>query len=134
MSAARRRLCIGLSLWPLMPVARAQTLPANIEVWRSPSCGCCQDWIKYLESNGFVVKVNEGGNSAARRKFGLPGMYGSCHTAQIEGYVVEGHVPVREINRLLSEKARCNRNCGTGHADRVARDGRSSVRQSVRSL
>ena len=52
-----------------------------------------------------MVKVNEGGNSAARRKFGLPGMYGSCHAAQIEGYLVEGHVPVREINRLLSEKS-----------------------------
>ena len=104
MSVARRRLCIGLSLLPLLPIARAQALPPHIEVWKSPSCGCCQDWIKYLESNGFVVKVNESGNNAARRKFGLPGKYGSCHTALIEGYVVEGHVPVREIRRLLSEK------------------------------
>ena len=104
MSVARRRLFIGLSLWPLMTIVRAQTLPAHIEVWKSPSCGCCQDWIKYLESNGFVVKAHESGNNAARRKFGLPGMYGSCHTALIEGYVVEGHVPVREIRRLLSEK------------------------------
>ncbi len=104
MSVARRRLCIGLSLWPLMTTAYAQTPPAKIEVWKSPSCGCCQDWITYLERNGFVVKVNDSGNNAARRKFGLPSMYGSCHTALIEGYVVEGHVPVREIRRLLSEK------------------------------
>ena len=104
MTAQRRRLCIGLALSILAPIARGQSAQTQIEVWKSPSCGCCQDWITYLERNGFTVKVNESGNNAARRKFGLPGMYGSCHTALIGGYVVEGHVPVREIRRMLSEK------------------------------
>lgn len=104
MRASRRRLCIGLALSILVPIARGQSTETQIEVWKSPSCGCCQDWITYLERNGFTIKVNESGNNAARRKFGLPGMYGSCHTALIGGYVVEGHVPVREIRRLLSEK------------------------------
>lgn len=104
MSVARRRLAIGLGLWPLVPIAWAELPDPHMEVWKSPSCGCCQDWIKVLETSGFVVKVNESGNNTARRKFGLPGKYGSCHTALIEGYVVEGHVPVREIRRLLTEK------------------------------
>jgi hypothetical protein len=104
MSAARRRLCIGLSLLPLLTNVGARPGSASIEIWKSPSCVCCQDWIKYMEGHGFVVKVNDSGNNAARRRLGLPGMYGSCHTALIGGYVVEGHVPVREILRLLSEK------------------------------
>jgi hypothetical protein len=104
MRTTRRHFSIGLALSILAPTARGQSAETQIEVWKSPSCGCCQDWINYLERNGFTVKVNESGNNAARRKFGLPGMYGSCHTALVEGYVVEGHVPVREIRRLLSEK------------------------------
>ena len=95
---------MGLALSMLVPIGRGQSTDTQIEVWKSPSCGCCRDWITYLERNGFTIKVNESGNNAARRKFGLPGMYGSCHTALIGGYVVEGHVPVREIRRLLSEK------------------------------
>jgi len=104
MSPDRRRLCAALALSPLVPAARGQATPLPIEVWKSPSCGCCKDWISYLEKNGFTVKVNDSGNNAARKKLGLPGMYGSCHTALVGGYVVEGHVPVREIRRLLKEK------------------------------
>lgn len=104
MSPDRRHLCAALALSLLVPAARGQVTPLPIEVWKSPSCGCCKDWISYLEKNGFTVKVNDSGNNAARKKLGLPGMYGSCHTALVGGYVVEGHVPVREIRRLLKEK------------------------------
>jgi hypothetical protein len=104
MSPRRRSLCAAATLSLLAPVVRGQSAASQIEVWKSPSCGCCQDWISYLERNGFAVKVNDSGNNSARKRLGLPGMYGSCHTALIGGYVVEGHVPVGEIRRLLSEK------------------------------
>ena len=76
----------------------------SMEVWKSPECGCCDDWITYLEANGFsITTYNEGGTDAMIR-LGMPFKYGSCHTAEIEGYAIEGHVPVREILRLLEER------------------------------
>jgi hypothetical protein len=101
-----RRRFVGASLtlaaaaaWPV----RAAPLPP-MEVWKSPTCGCCKDWIAILQREGFKVQTFDEGNNAARARFGLPARYGSCHTARIGGYVVEGHVPVREIRRLLAEK------------------------------
>lgn len=75
-----------------------------MEVWKDPSCGCCKDWITHLEQNGFSVVVNETGNASARAKMGMPERLGSCHTAAVRGYAIEGHVPAREIQRLLKEK------------------------------
>jgi hypothetical protein len=76
-----------------------------VEVYKSPSCGCCSEWIKHLQQNGFSVKVHEVRDASAfRAKFGVPDELGSCHTALIGGYVIEGHVPAREIKRLLGEK------------------------------
>jgi hypothetical protein len=76
-----------------------------VEVWKSPSCGCCGDWIKHLEANGFRVKVNEVDSAAPmRRRVGLADKYGSCHTALVGGYALEGHVPAREVKRLLNER------------------------------
>ena len=86
-------------LAPLM----AQTRTA-VEVWKDPNCGCCQDWVAHLEANGFSVKVNDTGNNAARSRLGIPKALGSCHTAQIGGYAIEGHVPAADIRRLLKEK------------------------------
>ena len=92
---------------PLVAVAtspsKAQTLPV-MQVWKDPNCGCCKDWISYLERDGFQVQVFDTGNTAARQRLGLSVKYGSCHTALIGGYVVEGHVNAREIRRLLAEK------------------------------
>jgi len=101
---SRRRLIIALlaSAWPML--ARSQPAKLEIEVWKAPSCGCCKDWITYLEAAGFRVKANDTGNNAARARLGMPTKFGSCHTAQIAGYVIEGHVPTREIERLLRER------------------------------
>jgi len=82
---------------------RPTALPV-LQVWKDPACGCCQDWIEYLERDGFRVQVFDTGNTAVRKRLGLPVKYGSCHTALIGGYVVEGHVNAREIRRLLAEK------------------------------
>ncbi|MEY4754432.1 MAG: hypothetical protein RJA44_2107 [Pseudomonadota bacterium] len=107
-STSRRRLLLGGAAALLAPLARAATplvpAPPLVEVWKSPTCGCCQDWIRHLEANGMRCKVYDEGNTDARARFGLPLRYGSCHTALIGGYVIEGHVPAREIQRLLREK------------------------------
>jgi hypothetical protein len=78
-----------------------------LDVWKSPTCGCCHDWITHLQANGFAVTVHdvsESAKAAQRLKLGLADKFGSCHTALMDGYVVEGHVPAREITRLLKER------------------------------
>ena len=87
----------GLTLAQVAPVA-------SIEVWKDPNCGCCKDWISHMEQNGFKAKVFETGNNAARARLGMPQQLGSCHTALVQGYVIEGHVPAQDIQRLLKEK------------------------------
>lgn len=72
-----------------------------IEVWKSPTCGCCKDWIIHLESNGFKVVYYDTGNNRVRHQVGMPRKYGSCHTAIIGDYVIEGHVPASEILKLI---------------------------------
>jgi hypothetical protein len=104
MNMRRRQLCSAFAFTAVAPFAAAQTDKPFMEVWKSSGCGCCDDWIAYIQTNGFAVKVNETGNNDARRRLRLPGMYSSCHTALVNGYVVEGHVPAREIHRLLKEK------------------------------
>jgi len=104
MNVCRRQLCSALALTAVAPFAAAQPDKPFMEVWKSSGCGCCDDWIAYIQKNGFAVKVNETGNNDARGRLGLPGMYSSCHTGLVNGYVVEGHVPAREIHRMLNEK------------------------------
>ena len=91
------------SLWflPLNIKAQNKTL---IEVWKSPTCGCCRDWITHLEDNGFEVTHYDTGNNRVRAHVGMPQKYGSCHTAIIDGYVIEGHVPAKDIRKLLKLK------------------------------
>lgn len=99
----RRRWLAGALLLPLTGAWAAPSRPP-VEVWKDPSCGCCKDWIAHLEKAGFEVRVHETGNASARTRLGIPAKLGSCHTASIEGYAIEGHVPAREIQRLLREK------------------------------
>jgi hypothetical protein len=91
-----------------LPLA-GTTLAADneeIDVYKSPTCGCCTGWVKYLEKNGFKVKAyNTDQLNDIKAKLGLTdGRLMSCHTAVIDGYVVEGHVPAEDIKRLLSER------------------------------
>jgi len=83
--------------------AFARTLPA-VEVWKDPNCGCCKEWVTYLEANGFQVRIHDSGNNAARSRLGIPEKMGSCHTALVGGYAIEGHVPASDIHRLLKER------------------------------
>ena len=88
------------------PVLLAKTQP-QVEVWKDPDCGCCKDWVAHLQANGFAVRMHDGGNDAARKRLGVPDKLGSCHTAELSAqgkrYALEGHVPAREVHRLLKE-------------------------------
>ena len=92
----------GLLAIPAAVQAQGQTV--LVEVWKSPTCGCCQEWITHLEANGFRVKVNDVGNTAARARLKIPMKLGSCHTAWVGRYAIEGHVPATDIRRLLKER------------------------------
>jgi hypothetical protein len=75
-----------------------------IKLYKSPTCGCCEKYVDYLRANDFAVTaVNESDMSAIKKKYGMDHA-ASCHTALIGGYVIEGHVPVGAINKLLKEK------------------------------
>ena len=78
---------------------------AVVEVWRSATCGCCKAWIRHLQDNGFATKeVLVENTSPMRRALGIAPELGSCHTAKVAGYAIEGHVPAKEIRRLLAER------------------------------
>jgi hypothetical protein len=95
-------LTAGLAVsFGLLP-ARAQV--NGIEVWKDPNCGCCHLWVEHLQANGFQVVVRDVGNAAARQRLGMPDKLGSCHTAKVGGYVIEGHVPAADIQRLLKQR------------------------------
>ena len=100
----RRGVLFTLGAMPFITLAARSEPKVLVEVWKDPSCGCCKDWVSHLESNGFAVKVNETGNSAMRQRLGIPQKLGSCHTALVGGYAVEGHVPAADIRRLLKDK------------------------------
>lgn len=103
--ATRRRLLLALAALPVAATAQSPQ-KVFVEVWKDAGCGCCGDWVKHLQDNGFTVKANDGGNEQMRAKLGMPAQFASCHTALVGGYAVEGHVPAREIRRLLAERPR----------------------------
>ena len=90
----------------LLPAAWAQKRPEStaVELWKDASCGCCEDWITHMKQHGFTVTAHDTGNNAVRARLGLAQKYGSCHTALVGGYVVEGHVHADDVRRLLREK------------------------------
>ncbi len=104
----RRRALTALlgagGLLSMSTVLRAQGPAIMVEVWKSPTCGCCKDWITHLQANGFQVKVNDVGNTSVRARLKVPMKLGSCHTAVIGRYAIEGHVPAADIRRLLKER------------------------------
>ena len=87
------------------PAEVAQQADNFVEVWKTPTCGCCAEWVDHLKENGFTVKVNDVSNTDSfRAALGMPQEYGSCHSARVGGYAVEGHVPADDIKKLLAEK------------------------------
>ena len=103
-------LVIGLALVTLLSVGilfayQKPSEAADIVVYKSPTCGCCKAWISHLKENGYTVDVRDQANvSPIKKEFGVPMNLQSCHTAKVDGYVIEGHVPADLITKLRKEK------------------------------
>jgi hypothetical protein len=99
-------LAIGLSILAIVvwPIINSDQGP-QVVIYKSPTCGCCKEWASYLEDNGFnVTQIDTNNMGSVKLNQGIPQQLASCHTALINGYVVEGHVPVEAIRRMLKEK------------------------------
>jgi len=84
---------------------RAEVNARTITVYRSPTCGCCGQWIEHLKAHAFVVNdVVTNDMDQVKERFGISPELASCHTARLDGYFIEGHVPAEDIIRLLTEK------------------------------
>ena len=97
---------ISVAALPTTALSQKASQPI-VEVWKTSTCGCCKDWVRHLQDNGFEVKthdVSEAAKATRRSQLGLAEKYGSCHTALVGGYVVEGHVPAQDIRKLLKER------------------------------
>lgn len=88
----------------LMSVTLQAAATTTVEVYKSPTCGCCAKWVDHMRDYGFTVKTHDVGNKEIRKKSGISNSLGSCHTALINGYAFEGHVPAPDIIRFLKEK------------------------------
>lgn len=100
-----RRAAIALLSAAIAAPALADA-PA-VEVWKTPSCGCCGAWIDHMREAGFRVKahdVDQGALYRIKSRVGLTPALSSCHTALVDGYLVEGHVPAADVRRLLAER------------------------------
>jgi len=94
----------ALAALTVLPTFAAAPQP-ELQVFKSPSCGCCGKWVEHMRSAGFAVTVASVNNTAVERKrLGMPEKFGSCHTATVGDYVIEGHVPAAEVKRLLAAK------------------------------
>lgn len=89
---------------PAGAAANAAVLPV-IEVYRDPTCGCCSKWVDHLEADSFTVQTTDMKDlTALKTSHGIPPQVQSCHTALVDGYVLEGHVPAADVRRLLDER------------------------------
>lgn len=105
---SRRGLLSAAAAFPILMavggLAQAKALPL-VRVIKDPSCGCCDGWVEHIEAAGFPVQVVESADmDSVKQRLGVPEDLVSCHTAEVDGYVVEGHVPAAAIRRLLTER------------------------------
>ncbi|HEX6002022.1 MAG TPA: DUF411 domain-containing protein [Hyphomicrobiaceae bacterium] len=105
---SRRQALAGLAALgaaPAVPLAAGTEALPGMTVHRDPSCSCCSAWIEHVRRAGFPVKVVATDSvDAIKRRLGVPDALASCHTAEVQGYVIEGHVPAKAIRRLLAER------------------------------
>lgn len=107
MKAYRRQfLAMSASALALTTVARAATAaPAAMTVHKDPNCGCCHIWAEAMKKAGFEVRLDDVDDLAPiKARLGVPASLESCHTAEVDGYFLEGHVPLSSVRRLLAER------------------------------
>ena len=102
----RKTVLLGAATVTLLAVSSpSQQTGPLVTVYKLASCGCCGKWVEHLKANGFTVKVLEvNDTSGYERQYHVPRSMQSCHTAVVNGYTIEGHVPAADIKRLLSER------------------------------
>lgn len=100
----KRRSVLALMAAALaLPAVAAPGGPV-VKVYKDAGCGCCSEWVTHLQRAGFTVSAENADMSVVRKKFSVPAALGSCHTAVVDSYLIEGHVPAREVRRLLAER------------------------------
>jgi hypothetical protein len=102
----RRQVLVSLSAFALYTDAR-RSLAAGptVIVSKDPNCGCCNDWVEHLRQAGFTVEVRDVSDiNRVKVRLGVPADLAACHTAEVAGYVIEGHVPAAALHRFLAEK------------------------------
>lgn len=103
----QRRSFIAMTMGALVLARPALATTTRIEVFKSPTCGCCSAWIEHMSGAGFAVDardVDQEALYALKARSGITPELASCHTAFVDGFVVEGHVPAADIERLLAER------------------------------
>jgi hypothetical protein len=103
----RLTMLLGLAALAFVAVgaARPAAPPVAVTVYKSPSCGCCSKWVDHMRKEGFTVTAHDMDDvTPFKREVGVPGKLESCHTAVVDGYVIEGHVPAADVRRLLAER------------------------------
>lgn len=109
MKLSKRLEVLMQAVFPLFAALSASVAlaaePQIVEVYKSPSCGCCTLWVEHMKKSGFNVRVHDVHNVVPfRQKYGVPAAMESCHTAVVGGYAIEGHVPAADVKRLLRER------------------------------
>lgn len=103
-AAALASTALAFAAQAQKPAAQA---PTRVVVYKSPTCGCCSNWVQHLRTAGFVVEahdVTDARLSAVAAEAGVTDDLRSCHTAKVDGYTVEGHVPAADIQKMLKER------------------------------
>jgi hypothetical protein len=96
---------LAMTVVSVSPLAQSKT--GAVAIYKTPTCGCCSLWVKHLQQHGFTTKVTDMDSvDDVKNTNGVPRQARSCHTAIVDGYVVEGHVPAADIQRLLKERPR----------------------------
>src|SRR5262245_23898688 len=104
-SLTRRSLTLALGGMVFALAGRSAAAAPRIIVNKDPNCGCCSAWVEHLRAAGFDTHVNELSDLAPlKKRLAIPPALSSCHTAEVDGYVIEGHVPASAIRRLLAER------------------------------
>ncbi|MDH5306080.1 MAG: DUF411 domain-containing protein [Myxococcales bacterium] len=93
------------ALSALLCAAAVADEPTRVTVYKSATCGCCKAWVRHLEASGFDVEMHDVDDlKPLKAEHGVPSQLASCHTALVDGYVIEGHVPASDIARLLAQR------------------------------
>ena len=106
MPIERRQILAAIAAAVVLPLgAHAEPDSPSLHVYKDPNCGCCSAWADHMRRNGFRVTTQDAGDlDSIKRKHRVPAALGSCHTATVAGYTIEGHVPADAVRRLLKER------------------------------